>query len=96
MSSAGIKRVSTPSAVALTHITFATFPIAASLLWTALFHIFPERAKRVMAIMRIDQMRGLVESRDRSVRKSEGAIRRKSADAPKTRDPLLRVVRSAG
>ena len=50
----------------------------------------------MMAIMRIDQMRGLVESRDRRVRKSEGAIRRKSADAPKTRDPHLRVVRSAG
>ncbi len=85
-----------PSAVALIHITFATLPTRASLLWAALFHIFPARAKTVMPIMRMDQVSSPVVSRARSSRKSEGRARRKSADAPKTMEPHLRVVRRAG
>jgi hypothetical protein len=76
--------VRAPSAVALIHITFATLPTRASLLWAALFHIFPARAMSVMPIMRMDQVRASVGSRARSSRKSEGRARRKSADAPKT------------
>jgi len=88
--------VSAPSAVALIHITFATFPTRASLLWDGLFHMFPARAKTVMPIMRMDQVRSALVSRERSVRKSEGRVRRKSADAPKTMEPHLRMVRRAG
>ena len=96
VSSAGIIRVRTPSAVALIHITFATLPTRASRLWDALFHMFPARAKTVIPIMRIDQIKSSLVSRAKSSRNSLGSMRRKRADAPKTMEPACRVLRSAG
>ena len=95
VNSAGIIRVRTPSAVALIHITFATFPTRALLLWDALFQMFPARAKTVMPIMRIDQIKSSLVSRARSSRNSLGRTRRNIADAPKTMEPACRVLRSA-
>ena len=95
VNSAGIIRVRTPSAVALIHITFATFPTRALLLWDALFHMFPARAKTVMPIMRIDQIKSSLVSRARRSRNSLGRTRRNIADAPKTMEPACRVLRSA-
>jgi hypothetical protein len=57
-----------------------------------LFHILPARATRVIAIMRIDHTMGSLLSRPSRSRKRVGAIRRKSADAPKTIEPALSVV----
>ena len=96
VSSAGIIRVRTPSAVALIHITFATLPTRASLLWDALLHMFPARAKTVIPIMRIDQIKSSLVSRAKRSRNSLGRTRRKRADAPKTMEPACKVLRSAG
>jgi hypothetical protein len=61
-------------------------------LFLELFHIFPAKATRVIAIMRMDQTKGSLFSRPKRSRKREGAIRRKSADAPKTMEPAFNVV----
>jgi hypothetical protein len=90
--SPGIRRVNTPSPVALTHITFATLPTPYSELFLELFNMLPARATRVIAIMRIDHTMGSLLSRPRRSRKRVGATRRKSADAPKTIEPALSVV----
>jgi hypothetical protein len=54
--------------------------------------MFPASATRVIAIMRMDQTMGSFFSRPSRSRKREGAIRRKSADAPKTIEPAFKVV----
>ena len=61
-----------------------------------LFHIFPASAKRVIAIMRMDQISGSVSSRASRSRKSAGSTRRKRAEKPKTIEPALRVLRRCG
>ena len=58
--------------------------------------MFPARAKTVMPIMRIDQIKSSLVSRARRSRNSLGRTRRNRADAPKTMDPAWRVLRSAG
>ena len=88
--------MSTPSAVALRHITFATCATLESSVCLELFHIFPASAKRVMAIMRMDQISGSDSSRPSRSRKSAGSTRRKSAEKPKTMAPALRVLRRCG
>ncbi len=57
--------------------------------------MFPERAKSVIAIMRIDQISGSDSSISKSSRKSAGSARRKSAESPKTMEPAWRVLRSS-
>jgi hypothetical protein len=54
--------------------------------------MFPAKATRVIAIMRMDQTMGSLLSRPKRSRKREGAIRRKSADAPKSIEPAFKVV----
>ncbi len=88
--------MSTPSAVALKHIILATCATLESSDCLELFHIFPASAKRVMAIMRMDQISGSESSRPSRSRKSAGSTRRKRAEKPKTIEPALRVLRRCG
>ena len=57
----------------------------------AFCHIFPARASNVIAIIRIDQIIGFELSAPSRSRNKAGAIRRNSADAPKTIEPALSV-----
>ena len=58
--------------------------------------MFPASAKRVIAIMRMDQVSGSDSSRPSRSRKSAGSTRRKRAEKPKTMEPALRVLRRCG
>lgn len=82
--------------MALRHITFATFATLESSVCLELFHIFPASAKRVIAIIRMDQISGSESSRPRKSRKSAGSTRRKRAEKPKTMEPAFRVLRRRG
>ena len=88
----GIKIVKKPRDVAAKNITLPTNFNAAALLVNFEFcHIFPAKANKVIAIIRIDQTIWSLLSKSRRSKKSLGAIRRKIAEAPKTALPAFKV-----
>ena len=88
----GIKIVKKPRDAAAKNITLPTnFNAAALLLNFEFCHIFPAKANKVIAIIRIDQTIWSLLSKSRRSKKSLGAIRRKIAEAPKTALPAFKV-----
>ena len=89
---AGIKIVKKPRDAAAKNITLPTnFNAAALLLNFEFCHIFPASATNVIAIIRIAQIISSVSSMPSRSRNNPGAIRRNSADNPKTTVPALSV-----
>ena len=83
--------VKKPSPAAAMNITFATKPNDEALFNLAFCHIFPARANKVIAIIRIAQIMEFESSAPSRSKNMAGAIRRNTADAPKTIEPALSV-----
>ena len=88
----GIKIVKKPRDAAAKNITLPTNFNPAALLFNLEFcHIFPAKAIKVIAIIRIDQAIWSLLSKSSRSKKSLGAISRKIAEAPKTALPAFKV-----
>lgn len=91
VSLAGMKMVKNPRPAAAINITLPTKRSAGALFNLEFCHIFPARAIKEIAIIRIDQIIWLLLVIPSRSRKTPGAISRKSADNPKTIDPAFKV-----
>ena len=91
VNSFGIKIVKKQRPAAAMNITFATKPNDEAVFNFAFCHIFPAKASNVIAIIRIDQTIDFESSAPSRSKNKAGAIRRNSADAPKTIEPALSV-----
>ena len=83
--------VKKPRAAAAINITLPTKPRDAAVFNFEFCHIFPASATNVIAIIRIAQIISSVSSMPSRFRNKAGAIRRNSADNPKTSVPALSV-----
>ena len=92
VNSFGIKIVKKPRPAAAMNITLPTKPNDEALFNFAFCHIFPARASNVIAIIRIAQIIDFESSAPSRSRNKAGAIRRNSADKPKTTEPALSVL----
>ena len=92
VSSAGMRRVSAPSALAAMNIMVATKRTLESLLLFALAHMFPDSAISVIPIIRMDHFISAdAPSRANRSRKNPGVKIRSAALPPKTTAPVRKV-----